>query len=256
MQFVRRLDSVKAERDAFGQELWAAYNSQEVCEIVERDDGYFSSRPSQVYFSENKDWPSIEQKAMEFVRGRVLDIGCGAGRHSLYLQEKGFDVWGIDNSPLAVKVCKLRGLKKVRLMPLEHLDFKPNTFDTVLMLGGNFALLGNPEKAERVLNKLHRTTSRDAVIIGETRDPYKTDNPLHLEYHKQNRKKGKLSGQSMIRVRFEKTVTEWIEYMIVSKEEMKQLVANTGWKVSQFIEDEGTAYIGIITKLHSAHACS
>lgn len=252
MQFVRRLDRVKAERDAFGQELWAAYSSQEVCEIVERDDGYFSSRPSyQVYFSEHKDWPSIEQKAMEFAKGRVLDIGCGAGRHSLYLQEKGFDVWGIDNSPLAVKVCKLRGLKKVRLMSLEHLDFKPNTFDTVLMLGGNFALLGNPEKAEKVLKKLHRTTSRDAVIIGETRDPYKTDNPLHLEYHKQNRKKGKLSGQSRIRVRFEKTVTEWIEYMIVSKEEMKKLLANTGWKVSRFIEDEGTAYIGIITKLHT-----
>ncbi len=51
---------------------------------------------------------------MEFVNGRVLDVGCGAGRHSLYLQKKGFDVLGIDVSPLAVKVCRLKGVKKLK----------------------------------------------------------------------------------------------------------------------------------------------
>ena len=77
---------------------------------------------------------------------------------------------------------------------------------------------------------------------------YKTENPLHLKYHKQNRAKGKLSGQSRIRVRHEKTVTRWIEWMILSKEEMKQLLKDTGWKIRRFIEDAGTSYIGIISK--------
>ena len=71
---------------------------------------------------------------MEFVKGRVLDVGCGAGRCSLYLQRKGFDVIGIDNSPLAIKVCKLRGLKKAKLVAIEDAKFGPNSFDTILMM--------------------------------------------------------------------------------------------------------------------------
>jgi 2-polyprenyl-3-methyl-5-hydroxy-6-metoxy-1,4-benzoquinol methylase len=46
---------------------------------------------------------------MQFVKGRVLDVGCGAGRHSLYLQEKGFDVLGTDISPLASESASLGG---------------------------------------------------------------------------------------------------------------------------------------------------
>jgi 2-polyprenyl-3-methyl-5-hydroxy-6-metoxy-1,4-benzoquinol methylase len=65
-----------------------------------------------MYFLEYEDWPVFERKAIESVKGRVLDIGCGAGRHSLYLQKKGLNVLGIDSSPLAIKICKLIGVKK------------------------------------------------------------------------------------------------------------------------------------------------
>jgi SAM-dependent methyltransferase len=222
---MRKSKRPKSEQDAFGQEIWAFYNGKDMCEIVERDDGFFSASPNcRTYFSEYKEWSPVEQKAIDLVKGRVLDVGCGAGRHSLYLQQKGYDVVGIDTSPSALKVCKLRGLKKARLMSAENLKFKPGTFDTVIMLGGNFGLLGSPKKAKRILKKLHRMTSKHAAIIGETRDPYKTDNPAHLEYHKENRKKGRLCGQTKIRIRFEKTVGKWFDWMMVSKEEMKTLL--------------------------------
>jgi SAM-dependent methyltransferase len=246
---MRKFRTVEPRRDAFGEELLATYNGQTVCEIVERDDGYFSAHQSPaVYFSEYKDWPLIEQKAMGFVKGRVLDVGCGAGRHALYLQKKSFSVVGVDSSPLAIKVCKLRGLKEARVMSLEDLSFKHSAFDTVLMLGGNFGLMGNPAKARRLLGKLRRITSKNASIIAETRDPYRTDNSLHLEYHRLNRNRGRLSGQTKIRVRFEKTVTKWIEWMIVSKEEMEQIISGTGWKISQFIDSGNSGYIAIIEK--------
>jgi len=242
-----KLRTVEPDGDAFGQELWAYFNGQDICEIIERDDGYFSAHQSpKIYFSEFAEWPIIEQKAMDFAKGRVLEIGCGAGRHALYLQQKGLSVVGVDSSPLVVKVCKLRGLKKAKIMSLENLTFKPNTFSTILMLGGNFGLMGNPEKARRLLKKLRGITTKNAIIITETRDPYKTENPLHLEYHRLNRSRGKLGGQTRIRIRFEKTVTKWIEFLMVSKEEMEQLINGTGWKISRFIDSENSGYVAIL----------
>jgi len=107
---------MKTIRDAYGQQLLAQYHNKETTvEIIERDDNYIDtgSDPG-LYFSEYRQWSPLEKRAVKRVKGRVLDVGCGAGRHALYLQGKGFDVVGIDNSPGAIKVCKLRGLKKVQ----------------------------------------------------------------------------------------------------------------------------------------------
>jgi len=217
---------------------------------VERDDGYFSgSSGAKVYFSEYKEWPPHEKEAMKHVRGRVLDIGCGAGRHALYLQKKGFDVLGIDNSPLAIKVCKLRGLRKAKVVPIMQVNFRPGSFDTVLMLGGNFGLFGSFKRARRLLRKFYRITSDGAIIIAETNDPYKTDNPAHLDYHKFNRRRGRMSGQLRIRIRFEKYIGDWFDYLIVSKEEMKKIIEGTGWKIKRFIDSLKGPYIAIIGKV-------
>jgi SAM-dependent methyltransferase len=186
---------------------------------------------------------------MQFAKGRVLDIGCGAGRHSLYLQGRGFDVLGIDVSPLVLKVCRERGLKKLKLMSIESVDFKPNSFDTILMMGNNFGLFGNLNKAKRLLKRFHRMTSKDGLIIASSRDPYKTDNPAHLQYHKMNKRKGRMSGQVKIRIRYEKYKGRWFDYLMVSKEEMTQILSNTGWKAKEFLDTGDPYYIAIVEKI-------
>jgi len=246
---MRKIKTLKPEEDAYGQEIWAYYKGREVFEIVERDDGYIdASTYPKTYFSDFDIWSLHEKKAMQFVKGRVLDVGCGAGRHSLYLQKKGFDVLGIDNSPLAINVCKLRGLKKAEIMPIEDVSFNPNSFDTIIMMGNNFGLFGNFKKARKLLKKFHKMTSENALIIAETRDPYKTDDPAHLEYHRLNKEKGRMGGQVRIRIRFEKYVGRWFDYLMVSREEMKAILKGTGWKINKFIDSEGAPYVVIIEK--------
>ncbi len=241
---------MRPEEDAYGQEIWAHYNGEGSFELVERDDSYIDTGPeTRVYFSSYEEWAPQEKKAMEFVNGRILDIGCGAGRHSLYLQEKGFDVLGIDVSPLAIKVCMLRGLKKTENISIDEVSFKSNSFDTIIMMGNNFGLFGSSIKAKRLLKRFHKMTSKSALIIADTIDPYKTKNPFHLEYQEFNRKRGRMSGQLRIRVRYKKYATKWFDYLIVSKDEMKEILRGTGWKTKEFIDSENSQYIAIIEKV-------
>src|SRR5690606_10444833 len=75
--------------------------------------------------------PKIEQKALDLAQGKVLDVGCGAGSHSLYLQEKGLQVKAIDVSRCAIEVTRKRGVKNAALLTI--LD-ETETFDTILLM--------------------------------------------------------------------------------------------------------------------------
>lgn len=236
--------------DAYGLELWSYFKGGRLYEIIERDDGFIEAgAEGRNYFAEYKDWPSIQKRAVKYVKGRVLDIGCGAGRHSLYLQKKGHDVTGIDNSSLAIKICRLRGLKKAKLMGIEDIyKFKDNSFDTIIMLGNNFGLFGSAKKAKRLLKDFYRITSGGAKIVAETRDPYKTKNPAHLEYHKFNRKRGRMPGQLRIRVIFQKLKGPWFDYLMVKELELRDILKNTGWKIKRIIESKNVQYVAVIQK--------
>lgn len=243
-----RIKALKSE-DVFGQMLWAFYQGREVFEVFERDDGYIFVDLLKTYFSGYNDWTLHQKRAMEFVKGRVLDVGCGAGRHSLYLQKKGFDVLGIDASPLVVKICRLRGVKKAKVMSIEEISFKPNSFNTVLMMGNNFSLFGGFKKTRILLNRFHKMTTENALIIAETANPYKTDNPAYLKYYKFNKGKGRMSGQIRCRIRFENYVSKWFDWLMVSKREMEEILDGTEWKVKEFIDSKDSQYIAIIEKV-------
>jgi len=83
-------------------------------------------------FRSYSEMPPIEQKALELSKGTILDVGCGSGSHSLYLQKKGLEVTAIDTSKGAVQVCNLRGVSEVRHIDL--LQLKNEKFDTILLL--------------------------------------------------------------------------------------------------------------------------
>jgi SAM-dependent methyltransferase len=240
---------MKYDQDAYGHAVFDYLNGMGGFEIVQRDDGYFgpSGGPA-AYLSTYKDWHPEQRKAMRCVRGRVLDIGCGAGRHSLYLQEKGFEVLGIDTSPLALKACRLRGLKRTKLLSITAVGPGLGRFDTLLMLGNNFGLFADFKRARWLLKRFHGITSDEARIITETTDPYQTDDPVHLEYHRFNKSRGRMSGQARIRVRYKRHVTPWFDYLLVSKEEMRHILKGTGWRVGRIIDSRDAAYIAIIEK--------
>jgi SAM-dependent methyltransferase len=172
---------LKEHEDAYGYEIFDHFQGEEVFEIVEREDGYIDvSLGPQFYFLGYNDWPRHQQEAIKFARGRVLDVGCGAGRISLYLQEKGHEVLGIDISPKAIEVCRLRGLRNLEILSITKISLRLGQFDTIIMMGNNFGLFANPHRARWLLRRFHRMTSAEGRILAESNDIYSTDEPAHL----------------------------------------------------------------------------
>jgi len=240
---------LQSDQDAFGRSMYDYHLKGEGFEIIERDDGYITPGfGPQQYFKVYDEWPDAEKAAMNHVRGRVLDIGCGAGRHSLYLQGQGFQVTGIDSSPLVIQTCRERGLKDARLLSLTGISRKLGNYDTILMLGNNFGLAGTPTRAKWLLRKLHGLTSPSGRILAQTRDPYQTDDEDHLRYHATNYEMGRLPGQLRIRVRYKCFTSPWFNLLLVSTEELLLILQDTGWSIATVLPGEGGIYTAILEK--------
>ncbi|MBU0610090.1 MAG: class I SAM-dependent methyltransferase, partial [Armatimonadetes bacterium] len=228
------------QQDAYGHILYDYLHGRPSFEIDERDDGMvaWSGGPTD-YFAPFADWPAHERQAMDHVHGRVLDIGAGAGRCCLHLQERGHPVLATDNSPLAIRTCRDRGVKHAQVVPITRLSARLGTFDTLLMLGNNFGLFGSFRRARWLLRRFRGFTSPDARLIAESTDPYQTDAPEHLAYHRWNLRRGRMPGQIRLRIRYRTYRTPWFDYLLVSPAEMQEILAGTGWAVQEFIPSPG-----------------
>lgn len=237
--------------DAFGRAVYDFLHGEAMEEIIERDDGWIATGglggPAH-YFAEYEDWPAHEREAIALARGKVLDVGCGAGRVGLYLEKKGFEVVGIDTSPLTVRTAGERGVKCARLASVTEYKAAPGTFGTIVMYGNNFGLVANEKRAHWLLKRFRRMTSPDGKVLACTLDPYDTSVPEHLAYHRRNRKRGRMGGQVTIRVRYRRSATPWWDLLFVSRDEMKDIVRGTGWKVERFCESGGAAYVAVLEK--------
>jgi hypothetical protein len=90
---------------------------------------------------------------------------------------------------------------------------------------------------------------KQATIICSTRDPYHTDDKCHLDYHKRNRKQGRMGGQIRIRIRYERYTSDWFDYLFVSKNELTSILKDSGWKVAKYLEIRNNpSYYAILKK--------
>jgi SAM-dependent methyltransferase len=120
-------------------------------------------------FRSYNEMPKIEQKALELARGKVLDVGCGAGSHSLYLQDtKKLEVVSIDISIKAIETCQLRGLRNAQLQNI--LDLKNETFDTILLLMNGTGIFSTIKKIPKYLQKLKSLLKPNGQILIDSSD--------------------------------------------------------------------------------------
>ena len=120
-------------------------------------------------FRSYEEMPKLEQKALQLAKGKILDVGCGAGSHSLTLQnERKLDVTSIDISPNAIEACQLRGLKKAKVQDV--MTVENEKFDTILLLMNGTGIFGTLKETPLFLEKLKSLLNPSGQILIDSSD--------------------------------------------------------------------------------------
>jgi SAM-dependent methyltransferase len=231
--------------DAFGEALLDALAGGTGLHVIERDDGFVDVMDASMYFSTPETWPDLDHRALELVAGRVLDVGAGAGRHSLVLQDRGSQPVALDTSPGAVRVCRERGVAELFPGTVQALAaLEPEPFDAALLLGNNLGLLESRKQAPLVLDALRRLLRPGGLVVGTGLDPHLTDDPVHLAYHRRNTELGRLPGQVRMRVRRRRIASAWFDYVHLAPDELARLASESGWRLEHTEPDP--RYVAIL----------
>lgn len=226
--------------DAFGQALIARLEGRSGLPIIERDDGFIEADGSDYFATAEDDelWSWIRPRLGE----HVVDVGAGAGRASLLMQNEGLTVIALDVSPGAIEVCRRRGVSEAFLGTVQDLALADvGLLDTFLCLGANLGLIGHSQRSGDFFESLGRLGAPDVRLVGTMLNPYVTDVPAHLAYHAANRAAGRPAGAVRIRIRYQMTATPWFELLWASPNELDETARASGWRVTD-THEVGAAY--------------
>lgn len=234
--------------DAFGAALLAALDGGGSPAVYERDDGFVEADGTD-YFA--PPGGARDEWVLDRCVGRVLDLGAGAGRAALTLQERAVDVVALDVSAGCVEVCRRRGVRSTFFGTIGDLALdvaSVGTFDTVACFGNNLGLIGSEADATPFFAALDRVVSPGGALVGTCLDPLRTTDSVHLDYHQRNRAAGRLPGSVRLRTRYRHLATDWFGLLWMTLDQLADLARPHGWHVVDTWTDDSPLYAAALTR--------
>lgn len=136
--------------------------------IIRSSIEYDRQVPVKAFYRQSGNFPKIEKTAMEKCKGKVLDIGAGAGSHTIYLQKKGHDVTAIDINPLAIEVARERGVKNA--LCADIFTFEGDKYDTILMMMNGIGVARDLQGLSMLLQHLKTLLAPGGQILFDSTD--------------------------------------------------------------------------------------
>ncbi|MFC2083575.1 class I SAM-dependent methyltransferase [Bacteroidota bacterium] len=214
--------------EPFGQALIDYQNRDKSAIIdIERDDGYIDRLPVNIFFREENEFSIIDHLALDNCRPHVLDVGAGAGRHSLILQNRGIQVTANDISPLAIIVLKQRGIRNV--IEGNIFNLSNESFSTILLLGHSIGIVETLNGLDSFLLKVKSLLNPDGQILCDSVDVRKTKISQHLQYHDANRQAGRYFGEVRVRFKYNKHTGPWFGWLHVDPKTLSERAGIAGY---------------------------
>lgn len=110
---------------------------------------------------------------------KILDLACGKGRHSIYLNKKGFNIEGVDLSEQnIIHASKYENERlKFNVHDMRYV-YKPNNFDYVLNLFTSFGYFDSKEANLNVINATTASLKKGGKLLIDFLNPYVVINNL------------------------------------------------------------------------------
>ncbi len=197
--------------------------------------------PVEVLFRNQIEMPDLELMALESCKGKVLDVGAGAGAHSKELIDRGLDVDSIEISDGAVQYMKSIGLNARKI---NFFDLKNDKYDTILMMMNGIGIAGKLSNLENTLLHAKSLLQPGGKILCDSSDIkylYEDEDgalwvDLNSEYY----------GNFRFQMKFKKEKGPWFDWLYVDFDNLFNAAKNVGLKAKKIL-DQDDHYLAEIT---------
>ena len=236
------MDKINSKMDPMGRAI-AEYHKTGTADRLRVFSPMFEEDelPLPTLFRSYEEMPEIARKALDLAKGKTLDVGAGAGCHSLVLQQRGIDVTAIDISPLSVKTMKERGIRKV----LEQDFFTLHEqYDTILMLMNGIGIMGTLERMPVFFKLLDRILAPGGQVLCDSSDicyVFETDDgiielPDDTDYY----------GELTFQIQYKDTIGEPFDWLYIDADTLTQQAEENGYTVEVLAEGKHYDYLASI----------
>lgn len=195
--------------------------------------------PLPYLFRSYSEMPKLEQRALKECRGSILDVGCGAGSHSLWLQQQEKAVTAIDISEGAIEVAKSRGVQKA--MKANILDVTEQTFDTILLLMNGTGIFETVEKTAGYLQHLKTILKPNGQLLIDSSD---------LQYMYDRNEDGSIwvpreryYGELEFTMTYKGETSPWFPWLYLDESLFKRLAEANGFSFKVLVRGENFDYL-------------
>lgn len=233
-------------KDLMGRAIWDYFQNENPEDLqTETSISELDELPVDYLFRGFDEMNKIEKKALKLAQGKVLDVGAGAGSHSLYLQnERNLDVTALDISPKSIEVCQLRGIQKA--VAQNMLEFSGEAFDTILLLMNGTGIFQSLNVIDIYLKKLYSLLNKKGQILIDSTDILymfdKDDDggvliPANGYY-----------GELDYIVHYKEESEDPIKWLYLDFNTLQNAAENNGFKVEMILQDEDS-YLARLIKI-------
>jgi SAM-dependent methyltransferase len=218
-------------------------NSSDI--LVESDIAEISVIASSYYYRQEENLPSLEKMALTLCKGEILDIGAGAGCHSIILQSKGFQVTALDHSELCCDIMGSRGIKNVVLS--DYYEYPGSDYDTLILLMNGIGIAGTMDELPKFLTKAGKLLKAGGQIIFDSSD-------IDYMYYEEDGSKlinlnSRYYGELMFRMVYKDIEGEPFPWLYIDYQTLSRIVKKFGFEPELVASGEHHDYLACLHKI-------